>query len=247
MAHMHQVHDDDFVFSIDSVSRTITYMSEEQPIISRGDHNSERFTFELPRFIDGHDMTLCDKVEVHYLNIASGSTSERNPGVYKITDLQVDEDDENIAICSWLLSQNATMFTGSLNFVLRFACTSGSKIDYSWNTSPYSAVTVVDSIDNSELVVEQHADILEQWYMEFMMAGITGVNMVNEACEEAIERIKSIDVIVEVENETIDRIKTAQMEAIDKITEHIRTFIYEGEIELVNNIPVYNGDTEVVV
>lgn len=250
MAHMHQVFDDDFVFSIDSASRVIHYMSDDNPIITQGDHNSERFTFELPRYVDGHDMTLCNKVEVHYLNVSSDSKPKRKPGVYKITDLQVDPDDENVVICSWLISQNATEYVGSLNFVLRFACTSGSKIDYSWNTSPYSGVVVVESIDNAELIVEQHADILEQWYMEFVMAAVTGVNMVDEACEEAIKRIKSIDVIVEVENETIDRIKTAQMEAIEEIrkteSETIDSEKEELIVEILNRLPVYGGEVEVV-
>lgn len=189
MAHTHVVYDADPHFSIDENTRAITYMSSEPLIIIQGDHNSERFTFELPRYIDGHDMMLCNKVQVHFINIDSNNTTTRNTDYYEVDDLQLKEDDETTVVCSWLVSQAATQLVGSLNFVLRFACMTGSKVDYAWHTAVYSGVTISTSIDASEVIAEQYNDVLEQWYYELIMAGTMGVNIVDEAKVSALNEI----------------------------------------------------------
>lgn len=250
MAHLHDVFDDDLCFSIDAGTREITHLSEDPIIICRTDHNSERFTFEIPREIEGHDMLLCDKVEVHYINIYSDRSTQRNVGMYKITDLQIAEDDDSILLCSWVLSQNATMYTGTLNFALRFACTVGSKIDYVWVTKVYSGVQVEETIDNTDIVLDQYTDILENWYAELMMSGTLGVNVVDEAKtqaleaiaaaeEETVNRIKEIDVIVEVENEVLERIRAAAEEAEAIILENEREKLIT---DMIARLPVYNGE-----
>lgn len=188
MAHLHPVYDTDPHFSVDAISRNITYESNEKLILVQGNHNSERYTFEMPRYIDGHDVMLCDIMQIHYLNIEAGGR-HRNSGVYKISDMQVSKDDKNVVVCSWLVSQNATTYVGSLNFIIRIACTSGSQIDYSWSTAVYSSIAVVTSIDNANIVAEQYADILEEWYMEFIMSTTSGVNSIIEAKNRALEEI----------------------------------------------------------
>lgn len=189
MAHLHPVYDTDPHFSVDVISRNITYESDERLILVQSNHNSERYTFEMPRYIDGHDVMLCDVVQIHYLNIESGGR-RRNSGIYKVTDMQVSPDDENVVVCSWLISQNATMYAGSLSFIIRLACTSGAQIDYSWSTSVYSSIAIVESIDNADMVVEQYADILETWYTEFIMATTSGINSIIEAKNNALEEIQ---------------------------------------------------------
>ena len=115
MVHLHDVYDTDRQFSIDIVSRTIKNNSTSKTTLMQYDHNSERFSFEMPRYIEGHDMLECDGVEVHYVNGANG-------GIYKVQDLQVHQDDETKVVCSWLISQNATKIVGTLDFLLRFYC-----------------------------------------------------------------------------------------------------------------------------
>lgn len=165
MAHIHSVYDSDVHFSIDHISRTIkNEMANAKTKIVQHDHNSERFTFELPRYIEGHDMLTCNVVQVHYINIGSGNN--KSNGLYGVDDLQVSPDDENIVICSWLISQNATLYVGTLNFVLRFVCTTDGNVDYAWNTSIYNAIVVAEGINNSEIVVEEYADQLAAWSEE---------------------------------------------------------------------------------
>ena len=107
MKHTHSVYDSDAHFTIDPKTRIIKPAPDSKSIVIQYDHNSERFTFDLERFIDGHDMFLCNKVEVHYINVDS-KKSRQKEGVYTITDFQLSPDSSNVVCCSWLISANAT-------------------------------------------------------------------------------------------------------------------------------------------
>ena len=136
MAHQHPVKDTDLHFVIDPVTRVIKNNSEKI-VIMQHDHQSEILTFELPRYIDTHDMSLSNSVRVHYINIGTSSKYEPVSGVYEITDLQIDPENEDIVTCSWLLTNNTTQLDGTLNFIIRFSCLTGDTIDYSWSTATY--------------------------------------------------------------------------------------------------------------
>jgi hypothetical protein len=161
MPHLHPVYDTDQYFSIDENNRTITFMGDGLPVLTQGDHNSERFTFELPRYIDGHDMTKCNKVEVHFINANAADPANRSCDIYKVTDLQVDEDDSSLALCSWLISGNATRYVGPLSFALHFECITNSVTDYSWHTNPYTKTLVTSTIDNTDNSMSEFNVILD--------------------------------------------------------------------------------------
>lgn len=168
MAHKHSVYDSDTHLRINPTTRTFAIEGFTKNTIVQYDHNSERFTFELPRFIEGHDMLVCNSVQVHYLNV-DAKTQETSSGVFVVTDLQESPDDENIAILSWLISSNATKYVGSLNFCIRFACISDENtVDYAWNTAVNTTMRVTDGINNAEVVIEEYADVLEQWKKEIL-------------------------------------------------------------------------------
>ena len=162
MSHLHNVYDSDNKFIIDGISRAIKNASTSKTTVMQFDHNSEVFTFELPRYIEGHDMMLCDRIEVHYLNIDT-ATKEEKEGIYLIDDLTVSTDDENKLTCSWVISQNATGLVGSLNFLLRFICLTDDVIDYVWNTAIHSGIYVSKGIYNSDIVAEQYIDTIKAW------------------------------------------------------------------------------------
>ena len=169
MAHMHSVYDTEPHFRIDPVTRAIENTSGKV-IIMQNDHNSERFTFELPRYIDDHDMSVCNVVEVHYNNIKADRTNA-NQDVYRVDDLQISPDSDDVVICSWLISQNATQHDGTLNFILRYACVAeDSTVDYQWFSDIYKEITVSEGIFNSEAVATEYSDILEQWRQELFSA-----------------------------------------------------------------------------
>lgn len=168
MAHEHFVADTDARFRIDAITRNITSVSGKTALM-QGDHNSERFTLELSaRTIEEHDMSLCNSVEIHYINI-DAVTKEQHCGVYEVEDMHTDPENENAVILTWLISNNATRYAGSLNFVVKFKCVADDgTVDYVWNSGVYSGISVSDGINNSDAIAEEYADILEQWYRKLI-------------------------------------------------------------------------------
>lgn len=162
MAHKHSVYDTDTHFIINADTREITNASAQKIKLMQGDHNSERFTFECPRVIDGHDMSQVDKIEVHYINI-DAKIKDTSKDVYIVSDKQISPDADDVVIFSWLVSGNATKYAGSLIFRITFKCLTGSTIDYAWNTAIFTGVSVGDGMDNGEAVLTEYTDVLEAW------------------------------------------------------------------------------------
>lgn len=159
-------------FVISPNSKGIVRPSGQVLNLVQFDHNSERITFEIPRYVDSHDMSKCNRVEVHYLN-TDIDTQITNEGLYEVDDLQIDIDDDTKVVCTWLISQNATQLKGALSFLLSFKCVQDNgTIDYVWNTAVYTDASVVGGINVSDVVVDQYADVLQQWYVKlFEMEG----------------------------------------------------------------------------
>ena len=143
------------------------------------DHNSERFTFDIPKEVEGHNMLDCNVVEVHYLNIDSAN-GQSEQGIYRVDDLQISPTDENVVIFSWLISANATQKVGLLNFLIRFSCVNDEGIvEYAWHTDIYKNIKISNGINNTDFIVTEYPDILEQWRVEILkllQSGGTGGN-----------------------------------------------------------------------
>lgn len=159
MQHKHNVNDADMRFSIDAVSRRIRSESKKTALM-QNDHNSERFSFELPRYIEGHDMSQCNMVEVHYLNIGK---SEQKSGKYTVVDLAVSPESEDKIVLSWLISNNATSLPGKLTFRIHFKCVEDDVITYAWHTAIFTDITISDGINSDESFEMEYVDIIEQW------------------------------------------------------------------------------------
>ncbi len=129
MAHEHI--DSDTHFTINPITRAITNVSQKKTTLIQGDHNSEVFTFVVPRFIEGHDMSSTDLIQVHFNNI-DVKTKEQSQGVSPIGSRLIRDDEIEFR---WLIPQAATKYVGSLNFLIRFACIRNGNYSYIWNTA----------------------------------------------------------------------------------------------------------------
>ena len=182
MAHTHSVIDDDLRFVIDPSTREIGNGSQKVKLIQY-DHNSEQFTFEIPRFVEGHDMSLCNSIRVNYINI-NRSTREQNPGVYEVSDIQTKED--NI-IFNWLVSRNATQYVGPLNFLIKFMCfDEDGNVIYEWHSDIFKNASVSAGINNEETIEEVYPDILEKWKNEILAE-------IPILTPQTVKRIESLD------------------------------------------------------
>lgn len=159
MAHIHNVVDTDNHYKIDGITRTITNLSETKRTLVQYDHNSERFTFEMPRYVDGHDISECNLVQIHYSNLDTLGKVRRSD-IFTVDDLRVNPDDPNSVLLSWLISVNATQFAGTLNFSIRFACIHDGDVDYVWNTAAFNGISILESLYNSEYIVDTNLDAI---------------------------------------------------------------------------------------
>ena len=198
--HKHPVYDTDLHLIIDPVTRSVNNNSGKT-VLMQNDHNSERFTFELPRYIEEHDMTLCNIVEVHYINISGTNKSEQSSGIYSVDDLSISRDDENVVAGTWLVSRNGTVYPGSLNAIFRFACVDEDthEITYQWFSDIYTGLKISKGIYNTDTLTEDNdTDILAAWKQEVISAAqenakiITDgiIHMLNEAEQTLLDYYK---------------------------------------------------------
>lgn len=159
MSHIHNVIDTDPHYKIDGITRTIVNIDETKRALVQGDHNSERFTFEIPRHVDGHDFSKCNVVQVHYEN---RDTYEKikSSGIYNVEDLHIKNDDDKTVVLSWLIHGNGTKHIGTLDFVIRFACITNGILEYAWNTTRFKGISILEGLDNSGMIAEQNSDII---------------------------------------------------------------------------------------
>lgn len=187
MGHKHSVRDTGAHFTIDQYTRQIKNDSVNKTTIVQYDHNSERLTFEMPLYIDGHAMTLCDLIEIHYINIATDGNSQ-NPGTYEVKDIQAEGEK---AIFTWLISQEATQLAGSLNFFIVFKCTEDGLTVYRWGTEICKTLAISAGMDNGEAVLTEYPDILAQWKAQIFGAQDASVLAVEAAKTSALAAIEA--------------------------------------------------------
>lgn len=155
MTTKHPVLDTDLHFIVNPSNRSIIKQYEGKAHVMQYDQNSERLTFDVPRHIEEHDMSLCDVIQVHYENISNGtssSTRQTYRGVEVIDQESVEVGEETISF-SWLIPRNATTFAGLLKFQLRFVCHDPeypTVVVYRWHTNVNSDISIVSGLAYTE-------------------------------------------------------------------------------------------------
>lgn len=169
MSHEHLIIDDDVRFQVDPDTKALVDSEPTKRTIVQYDHNSERYTFEIPRTIEGHDMSLCNVVEFHFTNIDK-KTQEENDGFFPVTDLHVSAEDDTKVICSCTIDRVATQLVGPLHFAMRYACEKpDGTVDYEYNTRKYTRISVSEGMGNRAAIDALKAQIdnyIEQYGYE---------------------------------------------------------------------------------
>lgn len=175
---------------IDPIARKISTKYEKIRLV-QNDNNSTRVTFEMPRYVRGHDMSRCSTVEVHYDNI-SIDRKQVYSDVYFVSDIIVAPEDEETINFSWLVDRNATQVVGTVEFSLHFGCNEDPALEYAWHTTTYSGIVVLAGKHNTESAVERTPSIFESFK-----------NLVNERISEATNIIAEVKEIVDNINDQI--------------------------------------------
>lgn len=161
--HAHSVADTDKRFVIDPKARTITPANGKKTVIVKGDRNSETVTFEIPRFVEGHDMMSSDKVRINYNNVSRDNKDESRD-FHDVKDVRIDPDDSERLVFSWLIDGNAAVYMGSLLYMVTFRCLDEeNNIIYEWGSGIGSDIVVSDGIDNDVNIAEKYPEIIKQW------------------------------------------------------------------------------------
>lgn len=239
----HTVVDTDRLFTIDPITREIENDNLKKLYLLQGDHNSERYTFQIPRYIEGHDMLSCNVVQMYYINIeTNGRDKKHSTGVYTIDDLKVSDEDETMLTCTWLISRNATNYAGGLSFMLRFACLTDSEINYRWNTKTCSKINVVDSLNSDLAFEDEYVDIIEQW-KENLKSELEGYLDVQVANQVDLVQIDTNTKNIEMLNRSLDLSTADLTDKINNVDSELTTYIGTQAARIDNIVALPNGST----
>lgn len=176
--------DGDPHFIINPISREIVNNSKKTDLI-QFDHNSERITFECPHFIEGHDMTFCNKVVIDY------SVGE-SKGVYEVNDLAIKENDSDTVVFTWLISSNVTTTLGKIKFALTFKCVlPDGTVTYKWGTKRNDTLQCLETEQGNAWVAYDYPDILEQWKTKIFDARDNSVKDIVSSTNNGVSKIVS--------------------------------------------------------
>lgn len=220
--HSHILVDADPHFSIDATTRSITNLTSKKVSMTQYDHNSECFSFDVDRYIEGHDVFGCDKIQIHYC-VTNPDTQEKHVGLYEVRDLHVHPTNPNKASFTWLISQNTTRKTGILGFAVSFYCIEDGEVIYRWGSGVYNAINIYSGMNNHDIIADLYTDILDDW--EIRLTSLISEN--NKiltrhisACEEMIRvnvsefKVEMRDYVNSVNVDPTEFATTLEVEAI---------------------------------
>lgn len=175
--------DSDIPFTINATTRELKNESGKTVLIQYDD-KSERFRFTIDKLVEGHDMSQCNLVEIHY-SITEASTRKKHTGVSLVPTgedglvLHPSSDNPDKLEFSWLLTRSITQYAGTLGFAIRFLVTSAEPIEevcdncksvlgstdilYCWGTAVNNTIVIASSIDGGTNIEEEYADIIADW------------------------------------------------------------------------------------
>lgn len=182
---------------INPITRTIApkYRNQKAVYVAKNDHNSVLICFELPRYVDGYDMSAEENViHIHYANVDEKDMSKYSNGVSDAVNVEVDTDEvtqEEVVSFCWLVPKTATRYAGVVSVGItfeRYDNVDGKAQEvYSWSTAPYGKTVVWDSMDNSIEVVEREYNYLVETCNAIVATALRGdfYYLVEEALREA--------------------------------------------------------------
>ena len=187
--HAHPVVDKDTRFVIDPDTRLIINTATDELYLMQFDHNSETYTFQLPRYVEGHDMMLCNRVYVHFNNIDEIDGAE-NADVAAVYDLRVDPDNAGMVICSWTIQRQSTQLAGILSFLVQYQCVNDDGVTvYEWHTDIFNSVSVKSGRNNARAAVIEYSNIIEQWRERIFGVRDSVLTDIDSAADEKLREI----------------------------------------------------------
>lgn len=170
------------VFSVYPDSRKLYLKSGVlNPLVER-DHNSDSFTFEVPKVIDQMDLSDCNRIQIHFTNSNCGGL--KSIDYYEVEDsiIYVDPEGNEFIQFDWTVPAQATNYAGVLCFAIRFMLIDGDgEIQYELNTGIFTSIKVERGLNNSKQLIVDHSDVIEKLKSDLYKAMDTAVAKTEEA------------------------------------------------------------------
>lgn len=137
-----------------NADRTITVPDILKSIAVQYDNNIETVTFDCPRYWDGHDFHKMN-VYINYMR------SDGHKGSYAVKNLCIDENDNTMIHFDWTISEEVTMKSGKLSFLVCIKNTVNDEKPH-WNSRLNQDLVVENGMEVYDHIVENSPDIIEE-------------------------------------------------------------------------------------
>lgn len=200
--------------------RHITIPNSLKRIAVQFDHNIETVTFDCPRYWDGVDMSTM-AIYVNYKR--SDGYEDSNV----VSNIRIDEADENIMHFDWTITRNVTMVKGPITMSICIKETDevGNELRH-WNSELNKEMVVSEGLECGEQIAEEHPDVITYILNQLSNSGGDGSNITvddalsetstnpvqNKVVTEQINIIRGIDKTENGNYLTIDAIDNSKIE-----------------------------------
>lgn len=137
-----------------NADRTITVPNELKSIAVQYDNNVETVTFDCPRYWDEHDFSTMN-IYINY------RCPDGHRGRYPVKNLYVDDENNEIIHFDWTISNDVTMVSGKLSFLV---CAKNTETDAlpHWNSRMNQDLTIEPGMEiYDEGTVKQNPELIE--------------------------------------------------------------------------------------
>jgi len=170
----------DNVLIVDLDSRTIIIPKTVTNIGVESDDNVEVMHFKLPRHHCNVDLSTF-KIQINYLNAKGGGD------LYEVKNAVISED---LITFDWVVGRNAVTYKGNVTFnVCLKELDEDGEVVREFNTT-IATLPVLPGLETGEKVVQEYADVLEQWRSELFGAGDTVEQKINDIVSDASTTIE---------------------------------------------------------
>lgn len=138
--------------------RYITVPESLKRLAVQYDHNVETVTFDCPRYLDGHDMSVM-QTYINYIR-ADGIR-----GSHRCTNVMIDGVDDEIVHFDWTISGHVTYVDGHLSFMvcIKEVDSDGNEVIH-WNSEINSEAYVSPGIKCPDTILAQYPDVIAQLF-----------------------------------------------------------------------------------
>jgi hypothetical protein len=144
--------DESNVIVIDSKRQFTLPAGFDAVIAYEGDIHSQIVTFKCPKYHEGHDLSVCANKKIKWKNLGSGAEG--------VSDLVSEDCDDQSFYLAWEVTPNVCTSYGAIELSIEIYDSKDGYKAFSWNTPPFSGLSVGKTIDSVGTTLPPKNEIL---------------------------------------------------------------------------------------